>query len=80
MRSFTRDADGNEVTTEFYKTNLFANDFLSFFKPILPSKQFKPSLIVLYRLLITMIYKFVFTLFPSLENLEEFYLFAIILD
>ncbi|MFY7908841.1 MAG: Crp/Fnr family transcriptional regulator [Emticicia sp.] len=38
LRSYVVDIDGNEVTTDFYGSNLFANDFLSFFKRI-PSNE-----------------------------------------
>lgn len=38
LRSFVVDIDGNEVTTDFYGSNIFANDFLSFFKRI-PSNE-----------------------------------------
>lgn len=38
MRAYTYDLDGNDVTTAFYSKNIFANDFLSFFKRI-PSKE-----------------------------------------
>jgi len=34
LRSYVVDIDGNEVTTDFYGSNIFANDFLSFFKRI----------------------------------------------
>jgi CRP-like cAMP-binding protein len=33
-RSFAVDIDGNDITTDFYSTPIFANDFLSFFKRI----------------------------------------------
>lgn len=38
IRSYVVDVDGNEVTTDFYGSNIFANDFLSFFKRI-PSNE-----------------------------------------
>ncbi len=38
LRSYVVDIDGNEVTTDFYGSNIFANDFLSFFKRI-PSNE-----------------------------------------
>lgn len=38
VRAYVVDIEGQEVTTEFYSTNIFANDFLSFFKRI-PSKE-----------------------------------------
>ncbi len=38
LRSYVIDLEGEEVTIEFYGKDLFANDFLSFFKRI-PSKQ-----------------------------------------
>lgn len=38
LRSYVVDFDGNEVTTDFYGNNIFANDFLSFFKRI-PSNE-----------------------------------------
>lgn len=38
LRSYAVDIDGNEVTTDFYGSNIFANDFLSFFKRI-PSSE-----------------------------------------
>ncbi|WP_064197279.1 MULTISPECIES: Crp/Fnr family transcriptional regulator [Emticicia] len=38
LRSYVVDVDGNEVTTDFYGNNIFANDFLSFFKRI-PSNE-----------------------------------------
>lgn len=38
LRSYVVDIDGNEVTTDFYGNNIFANDFLSFFKRI-PSNE-----------------------------------------
>lgn len=38
LRSYVVDIDGNEVTTDFYGSNIFANDFLSFFKQI-PSNE-----------------------------------------
>jgi CRP-like cAMP-binding protein len=38
LRVFVVDIDGNEVTTDFYNKNAFANDVLSFFKRI-PSKE-----------------------------------------
>lgn len=38
LRAYVVDTDGNEVTTEFYGSNIFANDFLSFFKRI-PSNE-----------------------------------------
>lgn len=34
LRSYAIDTDTNEITTEFYGKNMFANDFLSFFKRI----------------------------------------------
>lgn len=38
LRSYVVDVDGNEVTTDFYGSDIFANDFLSFFKRI-PSNE-----------------------------------------
>jgi CRP-like cAMP-binding protein len=38
LRAYVMDIDGNEVTTNFYGKNIFANDFLSFFKRI-PSNE-----------------------------------------
>lgn len=38
LRSYVVDIDGNEVTTDFYESNMYANDFLSFFKRI-PSNE-----------------------------------------
>lgn len=38
LRSYVVDIDGNEVITDFYGSNIFANDFLSFFKRI-PSNE-----------------------------------------
>lgn len=38
LRSYVVDIDGNEVTTDFYGSNNFANDFLSFFKRV-PSNE-----------------------------------------
>lgn len=38
LRSYVVDIDGNEVTTDFYGSDIFANDFLSFFKRI-PSNE-----------------------------------------
>lgn len=38
LRSYVVDIDGNDVTTDFYGSNIFANDFLSFFKRI-PSNE-----------------------------------------
>jgi CRP-like cAMP-binding protein len=38
LRAYVIDMDGNEVTTNFYGKNIFANDFLSFFKRI-PSNE-----------------------------------------
>jgi CRP-like cAMP-binding protein len=38
LRAYVVDLNGNEVTIEFYSKNIFANDFLSFFKRI-PSNE-----------------------------------------
>lgn len=38
LRTYVVDMNGNEVTVEFYSKNIFANDFLSFFKRI-PSTE-----------------------------------------
>lgn len=38
LRAYVIDMNGNEVTTNFYGKNIFANDFLSFFKRI-PSNE-----------------------------------------
>jgi CRP-like cAMP-binding protein len=38
LRAYVVDLNGNEVTIEFYSKNIFANDFLSFFKRI-PSTE-----------------------------------------
>jgi CRP-like cAMP-binding protein len=34
MRSYVVDIDGNDITTDFFSSPIFANDFLSFFKRI----------------------------------------------
>lgn len=38
LRAYVMDMNGDEVTTNFYGRNIFANDFLSFFKRI-PSNE-----------------------------------------
>ena len=63
------DVDGNEVTTDFYGSDIFANDFLSFFKRI-PSNENIQVLADCQTWVIT--YEDLQTCFHSIPEFREF--------